>query len=112
MRSAECSAAIDVTARNGPTGRPTVLEDRFLERNGEGRKTRHVVVRAFAISPAVVSAAGPARLVIDLFPRILADISDDNRAGPAALDRVERPAPRIAKTEGPDLRENACAADK
>ena len=38
----------------------------------------------FAVTPAVVASAAAGWLVIDLFPRALPDVGDDERTGSAA----------------------------
>ena len=69
-------------------------------------------MRAFAVAPAVVTAARAARLVVDFFEAVLADVADDQRAGAAARDIVEAVAPRIAKAERPDLVARRVAAEE
>ena len=68
------------------------------------------VVRAFADAPAVVAAAEPRRLVVDLLAGALADVADQHRAGAAQPGRVEGEAPRVAQAERPDLVERAAAS--
>ena len=94
--------------------RAAVLVDRIDERQKGRRARRDVVVRAFAIAPAVVAAAAIRRLVVDLLERVLADVADDQRAGAAARRIVEAVAPRIAQAERPDFRprRNRPAADE
>ena len=57
----------------------------------------------FAKPPAVVPAALRGGLVIDFFPRALADIGNDQRAGAAVSRIVETVPPRVAQAERPDL---------
>ena len=76
-----------------------VLRDRF----GMGRAAvpAHIkVMGPFATAPAVAfSAARRPRLKVDLLPEVLAHIRDVEIAG----NRIERIAPRVAQSEGPDL---------
>src|SRR6266545_2092996 len=66
------------------------------------------VVPALAPVPAVVAAARPGRLVVDLLPGVLADVADPQVAGGG----IEGEAPRVAQPVRPDLRAGAAAADE
>ena len=80
-----------------------VLVNRRCEREKGGRQRLIVIVIPFTIAPAVIPAAPIRRLVVDLFPRALTDVGDDERAGPAARRIVEAVAPGVPQAEAPDL---------
>src|SRR4029079_14521269 len=84
--------------------RVVVLGDWIDERQMGWPRRRDVVVRAFTDAPAVVPAPASRRLVVHFFVRVLSDISDQHRAGPAQGRVVERELPRIADPDPPDLR--------
>ena len=58
-------------------------------------------MRAFAVSPAVVAPRAAGRLVVQLFDRILADVGEEQGAGPAARGIVDAEPPRIAQPDRP-----------
>src|SRR5206468_7841868 len=64
----------------------------------------HVVMGPFAVAPAVIAATVVGGLVIDFLPAALADVGNDQGAGPAAGRIVEGITPGIAQSERPDLR--------
>src|SRR5918993_2292856 len=108
VRGAERAAAIDVAGADRCSLRAAVVEVRIGQRQERGRRVLHAGVRirrsAFTHPPSVVAAAAAARLVVDLFTRVLSDIADHQRARPAERDVVEAVAPRVAEPERPDLR--------
>ena len=63
------------------------------------RRAALEVVAALVAVPAVVDAADAALDVVDLFPRVLADVADPE----VAVGAVEGEAPRVAQPERPDL---------
>ena len=67
-----------------------------------GRRRFLEQVKAFVGIPAVVAAANN---VIDFLPPVLTDVGDPEAAGQG----IERQAPGIAKTEGPDFGPDAGA---
>src|SRR5829696_5308796 len=82
-----------------------IVEYRFGQRCERRRRWRNVRRRdrAFSNPPAVVASSLAARFVVDFLARTLADVADHERAGPAARQVVEAPAPRVAQAEAPDL---------
>src|SRR2546428_5213367 len=63
-----------------------------------------MVVRPFANSPPVIETArAERRFVIDLFPFVLTDVGDDERAGATVRRIVETVPPWVAEAEAPDL---------
>src|SRR5205823_13996805 len=82
-----------------------VLVNRTGERQIRGGQRLIVVVIAFAIAPPVIPAAAIRRLVVDLLPRALTDVGDDERAGPASRGIVEAVSPWIPQAETPDFRQ-------
>ena len=103
VRGPERMAAIHEPAHNGDAGVVVVLVNRIDERLKRRRDRRDVVVRPFAIPPAVVAAAPVGRFVVHLFPVVLAHVGDDQRSRSAVCGIVEAVAPRVAQTETPDL---------
>ena len=102
----EVDAAVDVAAGHravvGAIDRVAVLDHRERPAARQAARHRLVAVAALHVVPAVVHAPAAAtrrRRPVDLLPRILADVADPQVAG----DPVERPAPRIAQPERPDL---------
>ena len=82
-----------------------VLVDRIGQRRKCSGRRGDVVVRPFPDPPAVIPPAAAGGLVVNLFPRALADVADDERPGPAARGRIERKPPRVAHSEAPDFRQ-------
>src|SRR5712692_3613544 len=80
----ERAAAIDVPAGNRFANGVVVLVNRFDERQVRRRARRDVVVSALAVAPPIVPPSAVRRLVVSLFPSILPDVADDDRAGAAA----------------------------
>ena len=78
-----------------------VLEDRIDERqNGRRAPARDVVVRALRGCATRSCVRRGRRLVVDLFPCVLPDVADEQRARAAARGIVEAEPPGIAQTEG------------
>ncbi len=71
-----------------------------------------MVVGALAIPPAIIPATSAGGLIVDLFERDLADVSDHERAGAAVSGTVKTPSPGIAKAEAPDFSKNAGLASE
>ena len=89
-----------------------VLGD-WIRQGQEGRRFRRDVrVRALAIPPAVVAPADAEGLVVDLFPGVLADVANHDRARAPARDLVDREPERVPQAERPNLREKARVADE
>src|SRR4029453_6599658 len=84
-RCAERAATVDEPPGNRLTGIPVVLVDRIDQREISRRGGREVVARAFGVAPAIVSPTTPRRLVVDFLESVLADIADDEGAGPTAV---------------------------
>src|SRR5262245_62902084 len=92
-----------------------VLEDwidqRLRERLQRGGAGCGIGIRAFAIPPSVIPTALSRRLVVDLFPRRLANVPNQERPVAAARRVVKVVPPGVSQPEGPDLREDAGDTD-